>query len=63
MPIYLCPNCARKGNSLTDTSTYAAVNYFRCNACGHVWTLSKTDPHAPPSAVTRVATETPQPDQ
>ena len=23
----------------------------------------KTDPHAPPSAVTRVATETPQPDQ
>lgn len=37
-----CPNChARVQRWLEAPSANAAVDYYRCEACGHVWTVSK----------------------
>ena len=37
---------------LEDSSKDALVNYFRCERCGCVWTVPKSDPDAPPQIVT-----------
>ena len=36
-----CPDCLSEGHRLEFTSNNAAVDYFRCDACGHVWTSPK----------------------
>ena len=42
MPTLSCPACDRPTARLLDeTSKSAFVDYFICNACGHVWTTSK----------------------
>jgi hypothetical protein len=30
----------------------AAVWYYRCPDCGHVWAIPKNDPHAAPQDIT-----------
>lgn len=53
MPICPCPQCHMPvPRWLEATSKDATVNYYRCNACGHVWTVPKDDPNAPPNDVT-----------
>jgi hypothetical protein len=36
---------------LEESSKYAYVNYYRCEACGHVWNVPKDNPDAPPKHV------------
>jgi hypothetical protein len=44
MPTLPCPACKALTPRLLDApSQYAAVNYYRCPACGHVWTVAKDD--------------------
>ena len=52
MPICSCPNCQKVGRLLEYTSTLAYVYYYRCDSCGHVWTLDRNNPNAPPKPVT-----------
>jgi hypothetical protein len=42
VPIQPCPKCQNLvPRWLEAPSTIAAVNYYRCPVCGHVWTISK----------------------
>ena len=54
MPIQPCPECqTRAVRWLEASSQEAHVNYYRCEQCGHVWTLSKLQTDAKPNAITR----------
>ena len=56
MPIQPCPACgAKTPRHMDEASRDAFVYYYRCDNCGHVWTINKQDP----SRVTHV---TPLPD-
>ena len=51
-----CPRCGQKDTeSLDRLSALAYVDYFRCPACTHVWTLPRQErisifnPSPPPS--------------
>jgi len=35
-----------------DSSASATVDYFRCDGCGEVWVLDRTDASKPPRSVT-----------
>jgi hypothetical protein len=37
----VCPKCLHQGRHLAASSEYALVDYYRCDRCGHVWTLDK----------------------
>ena len=52
MSVRLCPQCHRPGRRLDATSNVSHVEYFRCDACGHVWSYDKLNPDAPPKDVT-----------
>jgi hypothetical protein len=42
VPTLPCPSCDKPTPRLLDTSSKdAAVNYYRCDHCGHVWTIDK----------------------
>jgi uncharacterized Zn finger protein len=57
MPTLACPVCGVSTPRLLKApSEDAAVNYYRCPKCGHVWTVDKIDP-------TRVEHVTPLPDR
>ena len=44
MAIQPCPACDKATPRLLDDSRrLAEVNYFRCEACGHVWTTNRYD--------------------
>lgn len=55
-----CPECETQTvpwleptvRFLKDASKEALVNYYRCDSCGCVWTVPKSDPHAPPQILT-----------
>jgi hypothetical protein len=53
MPHRICQQCEGPGRVLEAASQTAWVDYYRCDACGHVWTLDKKDLEAPPRDVTR----------
>ena len=38
-----CPSCGREDatKALADMSPLQTVNYYRCEACGHVWVVFK----------------------
>ena len=36
-----CPHCMVPAGYQLKMSSIALVNYFRCDRCGHVWTLPK----------------------
>ena len=55
MPHRLCPICQQSGRALDVSSNSPfgqAVDYYRCDPCGHVWTHSRADPNAPAVNVT-----------
>ena len=53
MPIRPCPECMHPTpRQLENVSADAQVWYYRCDSCGHVWNIPKSDPNAPPRAVT-----------
>jgi len=37
---------------LDSTSQGALLNYYRCEKCGHVWTLPKGESDVAPTAIT-----------
>ncbi len=42
MPVRPCPSCGvETPRKLDAVSDHAHVNYYRCPACGHVWTTTK----------------------
>ena len=42
MSSHPCPNCQSLTPQILDASSQQAyVWYYRCGACGHVWTISK----------------------
>jgi hypothetical protein len=41
MPYSVCPKCLRDGRHLAASSESSAVDYYRCDGCGHVWAISK----------------------
>ena len=50
----LCPNCqAFEGRPLEMSSQIANVDYYRCDRCGHVWTVPKAGKRGEPRDVTR----------
>ena len=53
MSIRPCPSChASSPRFLPATSQHADVNYYRCDPCGHVWTIPKSNPDGPPHHIT-----------
>ncbi len=52
MPDRPCPRCRKTGRFLVDSSASATVDYFRCDGCGEVWVLDRTDASKPPRSVT-----------
>ena len=52
-----CSNCQHPARFLTFPSAGAYVNYYRCDACGHVFHFPKGHPEAMPVAVTVTAVE------
>ena len=52
MPNRPCPNCGKTGRFLVETSKDAIVDYYRCDGCGAVWLLDRSDPNQPPKLVT-----------
>jgi len=63
MPHRLCSECQKPGRLLVDASQYAAVDYYRCDICGHVWSHQKSDPNGPATPVTKAGPKTPQSQQ
>ena len=57
MPHQPCPVCQQHDTLrfLEASSKNADVNYYRCDACAHVWTVSKFDPASPPTMITNDA--------
>ena len=56
MSIRPCPKCQHDTPRLLEAaSTDAAVNFYRCTRCGHVWNVSKYYPDGPIWDVTRDA--------
>ena len=41
MPVLACPNCGAATPRDLGQSTLAPVNYYRCEACKHLWTTDK----------------------
>jgi uncharacterized Zn finger protein len=37
----VCPKCTHHGRHLAASSQNALVDYYRCDRCGHVWTIDK----------------------
>jgi hypothetical protein len=52
MPTRPCPACDHDSpRYLEGASQGAYVRYYRCDACGLVFNVSKSKPHAPPTVV------------
>ena len=47
----LCPICDKPGRFLPESSADGYVDYYRCEACGHVWHTPKDKPDGPISDV------------
>jgi len=53
MPTRPCPDCrATAPRFLPGSSAYSWVNYYRCDACGHVFSIDVNDPNGPCRDVT-----------
>ena len=52
-----CPDCGRRArllvDALVDASTFAIVDYYRCDSCGEVWACDRDEPRLPPQRITR----------
>ena len=48
MPLQLCDQCGKTGPVLADLPDYATELYIRCDACGTVWVLHRSDRTKPP---------------
>ena len=47
MPIRPCPECQHQPLRLLEAASKSAwVNYYRCDECGHLWTVPKDQPEA-----------------
>ena len=53
MPIRPCPECHTETPRVLDgESRDAYVRYYRCEKCGHVWSIAKSNPDGPIHHVT-----------
>jgi uncharacterized Zn finger protein len=54
MPIRPCPKCGEPTLRLIEAANQIAyVYYYRCEQCGHVWTIPKDNQNAPPTPITQ----------
>ena len=52
MPGSYCPNCTQSTvRELASLSKGTHAFYYRCQICGHIWTVPKSDPTADPFTV------------
>ena len=51
MPYRACANCGLPAR-LLDVSRDSVVDYYRCDACGEVWTHDRADSESAPRRVT-----------
>jgi len=62
MPTQPCLACQSLAVRWLETvSGEAHVNYYRCERCGHVWTLPKGQGDAAPTAITTTRLTTAEP--
>ena len=60
MPTRPCPDCQHVAPRWLDgPSTNAVVDYYRCDHCGHVFSVPKDRPNAPSRDVTPSKRQTP----
>ena len=53
MPFRPCPACQFQTPRLLEAASRDAhVHYYRCEACGRVWNIQKSNPDGPMVAVT-----------
>ena len=53
MPTHQCPKCPQTAlRYLPINSQQSYFNYYRCDGCGHVFTVAKSDPDAPLDQIT-----------
>lgn len=53
MPLRPCPACKQPApRFMKEISETALVNYYRCGACGHVFSVAKDAPDGPHRDVT-----------
>jgi hypothetical protein len=47
-----CPQCASLDIDRQGTAVYSLIDYYRCQFCGHVWSVNRTTgetiQHVPP---------------
>lgn len=56
MPSRPCPACAATAlRYLPKVSVEASVHYYRCDACGHIFTVAKGAPDAAPAQLSHDA--------
>ena len=53
MPTPACPHCAAAPRYLPYSSSHSSADYYRCDGCGFVFTLDRSNPDGPYQAVTR----------
>jgi uncharacterized Zn finger protein len=60
MPLQSCPTCGRPTPwGLAESRAGSRVNYYRCDQCGHVWSLRRDAPGAKPHTIVQGATPPP----
>jgi len=53
MPYRVCPKCKNVGRLLSESSS-GALEYYRCDRCGHMWIHDKNDPTHQPKPITYI---------
>ena len=48
-----CPQCRNAGRMLTESNS-GALEYYRCDRCGHTWVYDKNDPESEPKPITYI---------
>jgi rubredoxin len=63
MPYRVCPKCKSVGRLLNSVgrllseSSSDALEYYRCDRCGHMWIHDKNDPSHEPKPITYIPTK------
>jgi rubredoxin len=53
MPYRVCPKCKNVGRLLSESSS-GALEYYRCDRCGHMWIHDKNDLTHQPKPITYI---------
>ena len=56
MAYRVCPECRNPGRIVTKSNS-GALDYYRCDRCGHTWVYDKNDPVPEPKPITYMPTK------